>query len=527
MKKKQGFVQGALIIAIAGILVKIIGAVYKIPLRKFILGADGIGIYTAAYTIYNVLFIVATAGIPVAISKMVAESVATKNYKETKKIYNVAKILLTVIGLVGSSVMFFGARPFAEYIRAEPSVYAIMALSPSLFFVCVMSIYRGFNQGLGNMLPTAVSEIIEALGKLVIGLVLAAVMIPMGKQFSAAGAILGVSTGTFIGAVYMFIYNTKNKRELKTLVKDSTQEKVRSSKEIFLRLMTLAVPITLGSTVFTMATLIDLGMIMRQLEAIGFDETTRIQLYGYYAGDAVTMFNMPNVVITGMSVSVVPAIAGALALGNKKEARFTAATALRLTLIFAVPCAVGMSTLSAPILSLLMGDAGGATLLSILAYGIIFLSMVMVTNSILQSIGKVWVPIIHMLIGAVVKIAVNYALVGNPAININGAPIGTDLCYLVTATLNLLALKRYLDTSVGIANILKIGGSAAIMGLLTYIVYGALIDVTDYKLALVIAIALAVLIYFVSLIVFKGIKKEDVDLMPGATKINKIIGRFL
>ncbi len=527
MKKKQGFVQGALIIAIAGILVKIIGAVYKIPLRKFILGADGIGIYTAAYTIYNVLFIVATAGIPVAISKMVAESVATKNYRETNKIYSVAKVLLTIIGLVGSSIMFFGAQTFASFIRAEPAAYAIMALSPSLFFVCVMSIYRGFNQGLGNMLPTAVSEIIEALGKLVLGLALAAVMLPMGKQFSAAGAILGVSTGTFIGAVYMFIYNTRNKKEIKKLMGTSVEEQVRSSKEILVKLLKLAVPITLGATVFTMATFIDLGMIMRQLEAIGFDEATRIQLYGYYAGDAVTMFNMPNVVITGMSVSVVPAIAGAIALGNKKEARLTAATALRLTLIFAVPCAVGMSILSAPILNLLMGDFGGAKLLSILAYGIIFLSLVMVTNSILQSIGKVWVPIVHMAIGAAVKVIVNYILVGNPAINIHGAPIGTDLCYLVTAGLNLLALKKYLDTSVGMGNVLKIGGSALVMGVATYFVYDLTKGVTDYKIALVVAIGLAVVLYFAGLILFKGITKEDVSSMPGAEKINKIIGRFL
>jgi stage V sporulation protein B len=377
------------------------------------------------------------------------------------------------------------------------------------------------------MFPTAISEIIEALGKLLIGLALAAFMLPMGKQFSAAGAILGVSTGTFVSAVFMFIYNIKNKRELKSLIKSSDEEKARSSKKIFLRLMTLAIPITLGSTVFSMATLIDLGMIMRQLESIGFDETTRIQLYGYYAGDAVTMFNMPNVVITGMSISVVPAIAGALASGNKKEARFTAVTALRLTLIFAVPCAVGMSILSAPILSLLMGDAGASTLLSILAYGIIFLSLVMVTNSILQSIGKVWVPIIHMAIGAIVKIVVNFVLVGNPQININGAPIGTDLCYLVTAVLNLLALKKYIGASIGTGNILKIGGSAAIMGVATYMIYELLKDASDYKIALVVAIALAVVIYFAGLILLKGIKKEDVDLMPGTTKINKIIGRFL
>ena len=527
MKKKQGFVQGALIIAIAGILVKIIGAVYKIPLRKFILGADGIGIYTAAYTIYNVLFVIATAGIPVAISKMVAETAAVNNYKETKKVYTVAKSLLVIIGLIGSGLMFFGAEMFASYIKAEPSVYAIKALSPSLFLVCVMSIYRGFNQGLGNMLPTAVSEITEALGKLVLGLGLAALLLPYGKNFSAAGAILGVSTGTFIGAVYLMLYNIKNKKEINALVRENGEIQTRSAKEILKRLLQLAVPITLGSTVFTMATLIDLSMIMRQLASIGFDEATRISMYGYYAGDAVTMFNMPNVVITGMSVSVVPAIARAVALGNKQEAKGTAGVAVRLTLIFAVPCAVGMSVLSQPILNMLMGDAGAAKLLEILSYGIIFLSLVMVSNAILQSIGKVWIPIIHMLTGAVVKIAVNYILVGNPAVNIMGAPVGTVLCYLVTALLNIIAIKKYLNPSVGMWSVVKMSISAALMGISATAVYTLIKSIADYKIALFAAIAVAVVVYFAGLFIFRAIRKEDVDFMPGAEKINKIMGRFL
>ena len=323
MKKKQGFVQGALILAAASLIVKIIGAVYKIPLRRFILDAEGIGLYNSAYTIYNVLFIIATAGIPVAISKMISESIVKENYRETARIYRVSKILLTVIGLLGTAIMFFGAGIFAQLISAPSATYPIMALAPSLFFVCIMSAYRGF-----NMTPTAVSEIIESTGKLVLGLVLAYIMLPFGKNFSAAGAILGVSTGTFIGAVYLFAFNRKNKRELKALIKNSDEKEQRTTKQILKRLLTLAIPITIGSTVFTLATVIDLGMIMNQLKALGYDETTRVRMYGYYASDAVTMFNMPTTVISTLGVSIVPAIAGALAIGNKKEARTTAETAL-------------------------------------------------------------------------------------------------------------------------------------------------------------------------------------------------------
>lgn len=526
LKKKQGFVQGALILAAASLIVKIIGAVYKIPLRRFILDAEGIGLYNSAYTIYNVLFIIATAGIPVAISKMVAESLAKENYKETVKIYNVSKILLTVIGFIGSSVMFFGAGVFSQLISAPSAKYSIMALAPSLFFVCIMSAYRGFNQGLSNMLPTAVSEIMESSGKLVLGLVLAYLMLPFGKKFSAAGAILGVSTGTFIGAAYLFIHNRNNKKELKNLIKNNAEQKQRSTNEIIKRLLTLAIPITIGSTVFTLATVIDLGMIMNQLKSLGYDEATRVQMYGYYASDAVTMFNMPTTIISTLGVSLVPAIAGAMALNNKREARRTAETALRLTIMLAAPCAVGMSVLSEPILNLAYGDVGATNILKILSLGIIFLSLVMITNSILQSMGKVWIPIGNMAVGAVIKIFVNYMLVGNPQIHINGAPVGTVLCYAVTSILNLIALRKTLKPDMEISFIIKEIIVTGVMGVSAYALYEAVRSI-DYKIALLLAVAVAVGVYFSGLIILKAIRKEDVDSMPGAEKIHKIIGRFL
>lgn len=527
MKKKQGFVQGALILAAASLIVKMIGAVYKIPLRRFILDAEGIGLYNSAYTIYNVLFIIATAGIPVAISKMISESIVKENYRETAKIYKVSKILLTIIGIVGTAIMFFGAGIFAQLISAPSATYPIMALAPSLFFVCIMSAYRGFNQGLSNMTPTAVSEIIESTGKLVLGLVLAYIMLPFGKNFSAAGAILGVSTGTFIGAVYLFTFNRRNKRELKALIKNSEEKEQITTKQIMKRLLTLAIPITIGSTVFTLATVIDLGMIMNQLKAIGYDEATRVRMYGYYASDAVTMFNMPTTIISTLGVSIVPAIAGALAIGNKKEARTTAETALRLTVMLALPCAIGMSTLAEPILNLAYGDFGATSILRILAIGIVFLSLVMITNSILQSMGKVWIPIVNMAVGAVIKVAVNYMLVGNPEININGAPVGTVLCYGVTGILNLIALRKHLKPDVGYVFIVKEILVTAVMGIGARYIYELVQNVADYKVALLVAVIVAVIIYFTGLIILKAIRKEDVDSMPGAAKIHKIIGRFL
>ncbi len=525
--RKQGFLQGALILAIANILVKIIGACYKIPLRRFILGPDGMGIYNASYNIYNVLFVVATAGLPVAISKMISESAAKGNYLEVNKIYKISRMVLFIIGIIGSATLLIGATVFTSFIKTQQATRGIMALSPCIFFVAIMSVYRGFNQGMSNMVPTAMSEVIESFGKLILGLVLAYVLLPMGKSVSAAGAILGVSTGSFLSAAYLFIYQTKLNKEIKKKIKESPKQNCRSNKEIFVRLVKLAVPITIGASVFTLASFIDLMMIMRQLAGLGFDEATRTTLYGYYSGDAVTLFNLPPTVITALCISIVPAIASAMVKGDKLGAKKTTETAIRMTLMFALPCGVGMSVLSGPILTVVMGDSGAETLLSILAYGSIFVSIVMISNSVLQSLGKVWLPVIHMCIGGAVKVIVNYILVGNINININGAPVGTDCCYLVTAMLNLISIHRCIRPNYGINFILKSLLSVVIMGAAAYFTFNLLAPMLGTTLSLAVAILFAAIIYFSLLILTRAIKKQDILAMPKSEKILKIFGKFI
>ncbi len=526
--KAQGFLQGALIIAVAHIFVKVIGGLFKIPLARFILGPDGMGIYNSSYTIYNALFIISTAGLPVAISKMISESVAKGNYNEAGRIFKVAKMLLCSIGIIGFCILFFGAGWFAEnYLQLPSTALAITAMAPSLFFVSLMSVYRGFFQGMSNMIPTAYSEVIEASGKLFIGLALAWLFLPMGKEYASAGAILGVSIGTMFGALFLAVYYRNTNRELKQKIKsDAPQVKV-SSKSILKRLVKLAVPITLGASVFTLASVIDLTMILRQLADLGFDENARETMYGYYSGYAVTMFNVPPTIIASLSVSIVPAISAALVRRETALARKTTETALRITYLFALPCAVGMSVLAEPILNLAFGDVGAGTLLTILAYGILFVSIVMVSNAIIQAMGKVWVPVVNMCIGGAVKVLVNYILVGNINININGAPVGTDLCYLVTATLNLIAIHRYLKPSYGFGLVVKPIFVVALMGVSAHFVYTALASHISYVISLLAAVLVGGIIYVAGILALGCVTKQDVSAMPGAEKISKLIGRFI
>lgn len=524
--KKQSFLKGALILAVANLVVKGIGALFKIPLVRFILESDGIAVYNAAYTIYNVLFMVATAGLPVAISKMISESIATENFAETRKIFKIARNLLVTVGLTGTLILFFGANFFADAIDMPSAAPAMMALSPALFFVAVMSVYRGTFQGMSNMVPTAVSEFIEAMGKLVIGLMLAYFMLPMGKDSAATGAILGVSTGACLGALFLLLSYIGIRKELKNKATES-KGNVNSSKAILIKLLKLAVPITIGSAVFTLASLIDLAMISNQLAALGFDEATRKSMYGYYSGYAVTMFNLPPTIITALSISIMPAITSAIVAKKRTLARTTTETAVRITLLFALPCAVGMSVLSAPILQFAFDDINAAGMLSVLSYGIIFVSLVMVTNAIIQALGKVWMPVINMLIGGAVKVIVNFILVGNIDININGAPYGTVLCYVTTALLNLIVIHKSMKPNYTLSFILKTAISSAVMGVLAYFVFDTTYQALGSTISLILSIGVGVISYLVMLIILRALKKEDVEAMPGSKIIMRLMGRFL
>lgn len=234
------------------------------------------GIYNAAYTIYNWLFMLSTAGLPVAISKMVSESCAVGNMKEANRIFRIAKVLMFVLGLGGSLILFFGAELFSNLMSAPSAKLSIMTLAPSLFFVAMMSAYRGYTQGMNNMIPTAVSEVIEALGKLCIGLWLAVSLVGLGIEYGAAGAIGGVTIGTACGFVLLWVNNGIMKRRLQkntALFRNDTPPK--SGRKILKRLITIAIPVTLGVSVFTLTSLIDTAMIMNQLAGLGYDETSR------------------------------------------------------------------------------------------------------------------------------------------------------------------------------------------------------------------------------------------------------------
>lgn len=521
----KSFVYGAFVIAAANVMIKLIGALFKIPLDSLILKPEGMGIYNAAYTIYNWLFVIATAGLPVAISKMVAESTAQGNHADAKKIFRISFKLLCVIGLIGFVVMFFGARWFSNAVSQSRAVYTMLVLSPSLFFVAVMSSFRGYFQGMQNMYPTAISEVIEALCKLIIGLSMASYLLPKGLEYASAGAISGVTVGSVLGTVFLVIYYYHYKRHAE--FHNYGETSIKSSRKILKRLIKIAIPITIGVSVFTLTSVIDMAMVMNQLKGLGYDESARSTMYGYL-GRAITLFNLPPTVISAIAISVVPSIAAALAVKNRKLAQSTTKSALRLTIIFSLPCALGLFTLAQPILQAVYRDGSYYFLLMVMGLAVALVTIVQVGNAILQSCGKVWVPVFNMLVGGVVKVVANLILVSQPAININGAPIGTFLCYFTVMALNLRAIKRYTGVKYEIMDFLiKPLFSAIVMGIAAYAVYGFVFRaVISNLLALACAILAGGIVYVVCLLLCRGLKEEDVYLIPVVKKFAPVLKKM-
>lgn len=544
--KKRGFIEGALIIAVANILVKIIGAVFKIPLDRAVLKTDGMALYNTAYTIYNLLFVVSTAGLPTAISKLVAESDSRNEQAESTKILRVSLVLLACLGGIGTLILGVGAHFFSSLVGYSDAALTMMAMSPSLLFVACMSAFRGYFQGQHNMFPTAISEVIEALCKLAVGLSLAWLLLPMGKPAASAGAILGVTVGSICGAVFLFLCYMKQRKPAEKRAKTPT-------KTVLKNIVRIAVPITIGVSVFTLTSFIDTAMVTNQMKGYIYEseeaneaiyanlteekaadfsalndeeggkehitERKAAFVYGYLVR-AITLFNMPTIVIAAIATSVVPAIAAANAEEDKKKSRLVTKSALLIATVLALPAATGMSILAKPIFQTIYADGSFSKLLGVMGISVAFLTLVQIANAILQSWGKVWIPVINMLCGGAVKIGVNLLLVSRPGINICGAPVGTLLCYVVVTALDIAAIIRYTKTELTFrAFIVKPVLASALMGVCTWGVYRAAQPFFGVLISMALSVAVSVIVYLAAILLTKTLSEDEIFLLPKGEKI--------
>jgi len=531
---KKLFFSGVIVLTLANVLVKVIGALLKVPLHS-ILTDEGMGYYTAAYEVYVWFYMISTSGLSVAISIMISNSRAKGHFNDSKRIFRVVFAILAILGVLGTALMMALSRPLTEYFYKLPSAfYGILAIAPTLFFICLSSAYRGYFQGHQNMVPTAISEVIEAVGKLIFGIVFANYARSQGYPFHiiAAFTLLGLSIGTACSMLYLLVTKLFFKEREYNAALEVEEDTTYSTpiKEIFKTLLLIGIPITISSSIMSLTNVIDGMILSSRLQHLGYIEEEAAAMLGNFKTLAVTMFNLPPTLIYPITASIVPLLSAAVSGGKKKMVTDTMNSSLRVCSIIAFPCAFGLSALSYPLLCLLFDEPSSrmaAPLLSVLAPSIFFLGMLSVTNSFLQSHKFQNYPIISMCAGAVVKLLSSYILIGTRGIEMYGAPIGTFLCYLTIMLLNFYFVAKKIGYKPHIGKIfVKPFIAGVVCALAAFGVNYLLASLISPSLSAIIAVCAAAVVYLVMIIVLKAFTREDILLLPKGNKIANVLEKY-
>ena len=443
---KRSVLGGVAVLTLSSLLVKVIGVFYKIPLT-YLLGDEGMGYFNSAYTIYAWLYMISTAGLPIGVSILISEADAIADAGRVKRVTRIAAILLLTIGSMTTAVMLLFSRSIAALLGSPDAAFCMIAIAPTLFLICVSSLFRGYFQGFQCMVPTAVSQLLEAIGKLALGLVFARMAQEKGLALPTvcAFAILGVTVGTAISTLYLSIRFFLTKKRFRYTESHAQPMMRGEGKGILHRLIKIALPVTVSASVMSLTGLIDLGMMIRRLVAIGYSRSEATALFGNYTTLVVPMFNLPSVLVTPIAVGVIPAISRANVGGREEEAVALAGWAFRYTAWIAVPASIGLCAFARPILMLLYPYESVQSAYRLLAYispAVYFLCQLTVSNAVLQAKGHPSIPMVGMLCGGIVKTALGYFMMGTPGIGIIGAPIGTIVCYLLAYIINTLMLGK-------------------------------------------------------------------------------------
>lgn len=535
-KKGQNFLHGAAIYTAGIVIIKILGAVYKIPLGN-ILGDEGFSLFDVTYKIYNVFLTIATAGVPVALSRMISEADALGREQQTKRVFRVGLGAFLGLGLFGTLAMLLFPAELANWIGDIKATRAIFVMAPSVILVCVAAAYRGYGQGHSDMIPTTVSQIVETAVKVAVGLAAAYILHRMGKsvEICAAGAILGTTVSSLAAMLYMQIkinrkYNVNPPAAENSDVPDSR-------RKILWDLLKIGIPITISTSIMSLVQLADAKITLNQLQnAAGYTLEAARAMNGAY-GKAMTVYNVPSAFVVPFMASIVPAISAARVRGNALEASALAEKSMRMCTLLCLPMAVGMAVLAKPCMDVLYPGSAeqGGVLLMELGVVCYFMTMSLMTNSILPANGNERLPLVAIVLGFIAKVVVTYVLVGIPGVNIYGAPLGTLCCYVVMLSVNLFFMARRMARPMNLWTIFgRSGISAAVMGVAAWAVYSLLHGVMsdgvmiagrelNVLIPFFVAVCVGVVVYVVMVIALRAITVEDMKMFPKGEKLAKML----
>lgn len=530
-KSKDSFLKGAIILGAAGIIVKIMGAFFRIPLGNLI-GSNGMGYYQAAYPVYTLFLTLATAGFPTALAKLVSEKTAIGDHKGANKIFKVAYMVLLITGLISFCILFFGSNYIVTNLMKNPGAYyAMLAIAPALLFVPAMSSYRGYFQGKRDMSKIAISQVTEQFFRVILGIGLAYYfMNNSGPQMGAAGAIAGATIGAVASMTYLIIAYLKESKQRKAEINASKKFKEESIGKILTKILVVAVPITIGAAVMPLVNMVDNVIVTRRLMDGGYTLEQAVSLFGQLTGMAMAIVNLPSVITSAIGMSLVPSISESFALGKLAKARKETRSSIKITLLVVLPCAFGIASLAEPIMNLLYpAEQGLGSILFTVAPAIIFLGLIFSLNGILQGMGKPMIPVIALSIGMIFKIVISYSLTVIPEINVKGSGLGTVTAYAVAAFIELYFVKKYMGVKFGKKEfIIKPLLTVATMFAAVKLSYGLIADMAGLgnTIGTIISIGIGAIVYVFVLLGLGGISKDEVLMLPKGEKIYSFLRKL-
>ncbi len=557
-ENKQSFMMGVMTLFIAQVIVKVMGLIYRLVITNIEgFGDTGNGLYGSGYQIYTLLLAIASIGVPGAISKLVSERLAVGKNREAHEIFKTAIVLFAIIGICASLLLFFGAGTIANWM-GNPDVKGVMiALSPAIFFVAVSAVIRGYFNGMYNMKATSNSQMLEQLFKSVLTIVLVQIVAHISLANSSwladllhineenrtlAMAIAGNAASTFatvLSCGYLLIFYQRRKKEIwKNINNSKVEYKKEKRTKTMKKILAISIPISLASIVSAINRNIDTFTVINGVKTALASWSTNIEaitneatrLYGILSGKVDMLVGMPAALNVAFSTALVPAISGAMANGDTKTAKRRMSFSLRTTLILALPCAIGMCVLAEPILTLLFPNAPSAEaplLLQISAFTIIFTLMNQTLGGALQGLGKVGTPAISLACGAVIKLILNLILIPNPNIGIYGAAISSVTASAVAMIINITVLRKTIKLDMNIyKTVINPVIATCLMGAIAYFTHYFVNSICGNAIATICAILIAVVTYFVLLVVMNIFEKEDYKMLPYGDKIYSFLAKI-
>ncbi len=541
MKKTQkSFVKGAAILAGMGFVSKIIGAVYTIASTS-IVGTYGMSFYTMTFPVYTFLLAISSAGLPVAISKMVSERVAHNDYKAAHEVFLKAIKAMFGIGLITTIFMIVFSKPIAIMLGSVDASLTIKAIAPSVFFVAIISAYRGYFQGMQQMMPTAVSQIIEQVVKAIAGLLLAWLWIGKGEIYGAAGAVVGITISEVFAFIYLSILYQRRKADFHSDIMSTQYTDL--TQHIGRRLIYLATPIIVGACAMPLVQLADTTIITNTLNGMNsvvllgqeiiLNKRIVHSLFSLLTAYVNPIVNMPAVFSLALAVSLVPSISTSKARGDLNGISNKAGIGVKLSLLIGLPCAAGLYLLATPIIHLLYAKLSGDNLLiaghlmEIMALAVLFLTILQTMTGILQGLGKTYLPVINLFIGIGVKVLFSIFLIRIPGINVQGAAYGTVACYAIAALLDVICVIKYAKAKLSVLqDFVKPVLATACMGLFVYLVMPHVASGEYPRLMTIGVILAAVVVYLVFTLLVGAINQEDMEYLPGGKRLSAMMIRL-